>query len=207
MRKANKILSLLLCFVLIFQQSGLAQVAGSLDISGYLSGLRNSFIQDKFRPLHLRFLSYETQANKFNLLLDKGDLKDVEKQELQTTTKDLLNYFFIGVTLPNDAFWVNLRPDAENNIIDNELAQTDVGRILLEADLQLKKDTAKFTSPETPEGKAYWDKLYQKAGEIFGSSNITIPTLTRPWIVPGEIIIRECASSATSGHRGLFFSL
>jgi hypothetical protein len=195
-RKANKILSLLLCFVLIFQQSGLAQVAGQLDISGYLSGLRNSFIQDKFRPLHLRFLSYETQANKFNLLLDKGDLKNVKKQELQTTTKDLLNYFFIGVTLPNDTFWVNLRPDAENNIIDNELAQTDVGRILLEADLQLKKDTAKFTSPETPEGKAYWDKLYQKAGKIFGSSNITIPTLTRPWIVPDEIIIRETENNA-----------
>ncbi len=66
----------------------------------------------------------------------------------------------------------------------------------MEADVQLKKDTAGMTSPQTPEGKAYWDKLYQKAGELFGTENITIPTLTRPWIVPNEIIIREAPDSA-----------
>ena len=130
------------------------------------------------------------------MFLDKGSLKNPNSQELEDTTKILLNYFFVGVTLPNDTFWVNLRPDAEDNIIDAQLAQTDVGKILLESDLQLKKDTAKFTSPDTPEGREYWDKLYQKAGELFGSSNITIPTLTRPWIVPDEIIIRETTDSA-----------
>ena len=115
---------------------------------------------------------------------------------LNSETKKLMQYFFIGLTLPNDSFWVNLRPDSPDNIIDPALAQTDVGKILLEADLQLKKDTASFTSPQTPEGKAYWDKLYQKAGELFGNENITIPTLTRPWIVPDEIIVREAQDNA-----------
>jgi hypothetical protein len=53
----------------------------------------------------------------------------------------------------------------------------------------LKKDTARFTSPETPEGKKYWDSLYRKAGELFGTSTVNIPTLVRPWIVPGEVVI------------------
>ena len=53
-----------------------------------------------------------------------------------------------------------------------------------------------MTSPQTPEGKQYWDKLYKKAGELFGSENITIPTLTRPWIVPDEVIIRESPEGA-----------
>ena len=185
-----------MCFCLLFEQTGFAQVAGALDISGHLSAFRNSFIQDKFRPLHLRSLGYDNIQNNFRLLLDKGDLKNPKKPELETTTKTLLSYFFVGITLPNDTFWVNLRPDSENNIIDPDLATTDVGKILLEADLQLKKDTAKFTSPETPEGKEYWDKLYQKAGELLGYENITIPTLTRPWIVPGEIIIRETKDNA-----------
>jgi tRNA A-37 threonylcarbamoyl transferase component Bud32 len=91
---------------------------------------------------------------------------------------------------------VNLRPDQADNIIDPLLAQTDIGKILLEADVQLKKDTASFTSPNTPEGKEYWDKLYSKAEELYGSQNVTIPTLTRPWIVPGEIIIRESKDNA-----------
>jgi len=194
--KICKFLAIVLCLLLIFQQSGFAQIAGQLDISGHLAGLRNAFAPDIFRPLHLRYLSYNPVDNNFQLFLDKGSLKNPNPQELQDTTKTLLNYFFVGISLPNDTFWVNLRPDAENNIIDARLAQTDVGKILLESDLQLKKDTAKFTSPETPEGKEYWDKLYKKAGEIFGSENITIPTLTRPWIVPDEIIIRETVDSA-----------
>src|SRR3989338_5747272 len=194
--KFFKIVAFLLCFFLYFEQSGFAQVAAQLDISTHLAGLRNAFAPDVFRPLHLRYLFYNPLENNFQLFLDKGSLKNPSSQELEDTTKTLLNYFFIGVTLPNDTFWVNLRPDAEDQIIDDRLAQTDVGKIMLETDLQLKKDTAKFTSPETPEGREYWDKLYQKAGEIFGSQNITIPTLTRPWIVPDEIIIRETADSA-----------
>jgi len=195
-RKFPKIVYSLVCFLLILEQSGFAQVAGQLDISGYFTGLRNVLIQDKFRPLHLRYLSYDNTNNNLKLILDKGDLKPPQNQELENSTKELLNYFFVGISLPNDSFWVNLRPDSSGNIIDDYLVQTDVGKILLEADLQLKKDTAAFTSPQTIEGKKYWDSLYKKAGKLFGSENITIPTLTRPWIVPGEIIIRETQENA-----------
>lgn len=125
------------------------------------------------------------------MLLDKGSLARPADAELENTSKRLLTYFFIGLTLPNDKFWVNLRPDSPDNIIDPVLEQTDIGKVLLESDLELKKDTARATSPETPEGKEYWDKLYAKAAELFSSENVTIPTLTRPWIVPDEIIIRE----------------
>jgi hypothetical protein len=182
-KKFTKILAFLLCFLLCFEQSGFAQVASQLDLLSHLVSLRNSLIQDKFRPLHLRYLSYDQLTNNFNLLLDKGDLEKglspqgtVPEERLQTEAKALLNYFFIGVSLPNDSFWVNLRPDSPDDIIDDNLAQTDVGRILLEADLQLKKDTAQFTNPQTLEGKEYWSKLYAKAGELFGYENITIPT-------------------------------
>jgi len=202
-RKFPKIFYFLVCFLLIFEQSGFAQVAGELNIAGHLSALHNALTVEKFRPLHLRYLSYDSLNNNFKLLLDKGDfIKGLSPQgivpdkELRDETKTLLNFFFIGISLPNDSFWVNLRPDSPDNIIDSYLAQTDAGKILLEADLQLKKDTANFTSPRTPEGKEYWNKLYQKAGELFGSENITIPTLTRPWIVPNEIIIRESTDNA-----------
>jgi hypothetical protein len=109
--------------------------------------------------LHLRYLQFNPSQNNFNLLIDKGDqfkelssssvilnpaaggMKNlsskgtVPKQELEHATKDLMNYFFIGLALPNDKFWVNLRPDSPDNIIDPLLAKTDIGRILLEADV------------------------------------------------------------------------
>jgi len=194
--KIFKIIAITLCFFMVFEQSGFAQIAGELDISGQIAAFRNSIVQDKFRPLHLRYLQYDPQLNNFKLLLDKGNLKSLSKPFIEQSTKTLLQYFLVGVSLLNDTFWVNLRPDSPDNVIDPLLAQTDVGKILLEADVQLKKDTARFTLPETPEGKEYWDKLYTKAGEIFGSQNVTIPTLTRPWIVPNEIILRETVGEA-----------
>jgi hypothetical protein len=195
-RKVTKIVAFILCFLLCFEQSGFAQAAAvELNFAGHLANLHQNIFSEKFRPLHLRYLSYDNLKNNFKLLLDKGDFMKglspkgtVPEEKLQEETKALLNYVFVGIALPNDSFWVNLRPDGEDNVIDESLAKTDVGKILLEADLQLKKDTAKFTSPETLEGKTYWDKLYKKAEELFGYENITIPTLTRPWIVPGEII-------------------
>ena len=199
--KSTKLLSLVLSFCLILEQSAFAQ---AIDLSHYFVHNPAQAIQsDKFRPLHLRYLSYDNQANDFKILLDKGDYEKglspkgtVPDGKLEQETQELMKYFFIGLALPNDKFWVNLRPDAPDNIIDDDLAKTDIGRIFLEADVQLKKDTAQSTSPQTPEGKAYWDKLYKKAGELFGTENITIPTLTRPWIVPNEIIIREAPDNA-----------
>ncbi|MFA5092445.1 MAG: PEP/pyruvate-binding domain-containing protein [Candidatus Omnitrophota bacterium] len=199
--KLRKILSLFLCGLLLLQQTGFAQVASvELNLSSRFasagSALSNILSVDKFRPVHLRSISYDQLNNNFKLLIDKGDTKNPKTQEIESTTKDLLNYFFVGIALPNSSFWVNLRPDAPTNIIDPLLAQTEVGKILLEADLQLKKDTAEATNPQSPAGKAYWNKLYAKANELYGNQNVNIPTLTRPWIVPDEIIIRESTNNA-----------
>ncbi|OGX23116.1 MAG: triose-phosphate isomerase [Omnitrophica WOR_2 bacterium RIFCSPHIGHO2_02_FULL_45_21] len=197
----ERILSLLMIFSLVLQQAVFAQGIGQLDLSRYTGAFSNP--EPSSRPLLLRYFSYDSLTDNFQLLLDKGNLKKIEGRQFQEQGQELLKYFLVGVALPDDNFWVNLRPDSEEQIIDEELAKTELGKALLEADLQLKKDLAKFTSPQTAEGREYWNKLYKKAGEIFKSENITIPTLTRPWIVPGEVIIRESASSAYIYKAGL----
>ncbi|MDD5692532.1 MAG: hypothetical protein PHP10_05070 [Candidatus Omnitrophica bacterium] len=199
---SRKIISLVLSICFLFQQTGLVQAAAvELNLSNYFSRMASTMAVESFRPVHLRYFSYDSLNNSFKVLLDKGDQKGTfpkgtpSEVKLKEETKELLKYFLIGVTLPNDKFWVNLRPDSPSSIIDFNLEETDIGKIMLEADLQLKKDTALFTSPQTPEGKEYWDRLYKKASELYGSENITIPTLTRPWIVPNEIIVRETKDS------------
>jgi HEAT repeat protein len=189
----NKIIAITIIFTLVIEQSGFAQVVGPMAVPAYINGY---VAADRFRPLQLRSLSFDQINNDFNLFLDKGDLLDLKPREIKENAAKLSEYFQTGLRLPNSIFWVNLRPDSQDQIIDPWLEKTDLGRVMLEADLQLKKDMANFTSPQTPEGKKYWDLLYARAEELYGQSEITIPTLTRPWIVPGEILIRQTKDNA-----------
>jgi phosphomannomutase len=200
---ARRIFSIVLSFGLLFQQAGLAQVA-QLNIGDYVSGIsaRNA-LRDTFRPPQLRYFLYDGSSDLVRVLVDKGDLGGMGATEVEHLTAMLMNYFLVGVVLPDECFWVNLQPGDRDRIIDPDLEETDVGRILLEADLQLKKDMAHFMSPQCPEGRVYWDKMYKKASELFGSDNVEINTVTRPWIVPGEIIIREAGDSAYVYKAGL----
>ncbi len=207
----KRAISLILTLSFGLQQTVFAYTA-SLNLSGYLNQGPNLTISDKFRPVNLRYFSYQPQTNDFKILLDKGDFAKglspqgtvPDQERLKEAAKQLMDYFKIGLSLSNDKFWVNLRPDSEDEIIDDELAKTDLGKVMLEADLKLKQDTALFTSPQTPQGKEYWNKLYKRAGELFGTENITIPTLTRPWIVPGEIILRESSDNNSKASQGAY---
>lgn len=190
----KRVIALLICFCLIFEQAGFAEVAPQYVIPSYLSN--PSPVADRFRPIHLRSVDFDPSSNDFQLILDKGDSKHASGEQLNAVSRELFEYFRIGLALPNSMFWVNLRPDSPDHIIDPCLEKTDLGRILLEADLQLKKDLARFTHPDTAEGRQYWNKLYAKAGSIFGFEDLEIPAVTRPWIVPGEIIIRESGRGA-----------
>ncbi len=190
-RMFRKINALLIIFCFICEQSGFAQVSPQSPVPAYLSSI--ALPRDRFRPLHLRGVTFGGADRGMQLLLDKGDLPSPEVDRIKEETRMLLRYFKIGLALPDSMFWVNLRPDAQDQVIDPYLEKTDLGKVLLEADLQLKKDLARFTHPDTPEGRRYWDRLYQKAEQIYGPQNLTIPTLTRPWIVPGEIVLGESA--------------
>lgn len=173
----------LVIFFLLLEQIGFAQAAGPFPLPGYLSGI--SAPAGKFHPAHIRSLGYEERSRSFSVLVDNGDNKDVPKNQID----DLWEYLKTGLNTPEDKFWVNLRPDSPDSIIDPALETSAIGKILLEADLQLKKELASLTSPETAAGKEYWGKLYAKTEQIYGGEDVEIPTVTRPWIVPGEIIL------------------
>lgn len=89
--------------------------------------------------------------------------------------------FFTWLALPPRSFTVNLNPDEPNRIIDAELGKTDAGRVLLEADLQMKKTVAKLIHPDTARGRVFWSNL---RGETRCIS-------MRQWIVPKPAVVRE----------------
>ena len=108
--------------------------------------------------------------------------------------------FMTGLANPDCKFWVSLNPWEEDRIIDEQLGQTDVGRIMLEADLQMKRDIHYYDNPcATETGVAFWNLLDEKRdalveqcmkkfpGEIEDIDNVQFFPVERHWIVPDKI--------------------
>ncbi|WP_369360018.1 hypothetical protein [Streptomyces sp. cg2] len=92
--------------------------------------------------------------------------------------------FFTWLALTPEKFWVNLNPDQPDRVMDDKFASTDAGRVLLEADLQMKHDFFKTMDPETDLGKRFWAALPRENGRpCFGG--------IRNWIEPKPAVVRE----------------
>lgn len=151
--------------------------------------------------------------NYFNFLLDiekkTGSFNPLDfqrsnqsLQQINQSANKLIQYFFLGISLPSDAFWVNLRPDEPDRITSEELSRTDMGRVLLEEDLLLKKTVAQYFHPFHPAGKKYWERLYQNIGKK-QLRKLKINTYNRVWIVPDKAIVLETEDGALVAKASL----
>ena len=105
-------------------------------------------------------------------------------------SRKTLEYFFTCLALPDEMFWVDLNPSGKVDFAQKELASTDMGRILLAADLRLKRDTSELTNPQgSKQGREFWNRVYARAGELGISDRI--PVANRVWVTPGSVCIND----------------
>jgi hypothetical protein len=136
-----------------------------------------------FSTLELRYLS-DTHTGgpglRYGFTVDtvEGDQPSYGGRRAAQLASDA---FFVWLALPPSDFTVNLNPDEPDRIIEAQFGRTDAGRVLLEADLQMKKTVAKLIHPDTPLGKEYFATLQGEAKCLS----------TRQWIVPEPATVRE----------------
>ena len=117
--------------------------------------------------------------------------------DIEDATELSLNAFFIGLTLPESKFWVNLNPSEPDRIMAEDLRNTDIGRIMLEADFQMKRDLCRYENPcESKIGEDFWWLLEKKSeelaeectkkypNEIEDAGNVLFGCAMTFWIVP-----------------------
>lgn len=90
--------------------------------------------------------------------------------------------FFTWLALTPDKFWVNLNPDQPDQIMDKTFGKTDAGRVLLQADLQMKHDYAKDVDYRKDPGKQY--------AEAMRAADIPCGDTIRLWITPKTAKVR-----------------
>lgn len=152
-----------------------------------------------FSSITLNYIS--TSNDSFNYVMKAKKAQEGDETiEIEEGIELSLNFFLVGLTLPNRDFWVNLNPWEPARIVDDDVGRTDVGKIMLEADLQMKKDFCKYENPcSTKVGEDYWQLLekeqeelvtgcmQQCSGELEDPENVLFQAATRHWIVPDEV--------------------
>ncbi|MFH0754896.1 MAG: hypothetical protein V2A70_10055, partial [Candidatus Omnitrophota bacterium] len=106
-------------------------------------------------------------------------------------SQKLIKYFLASLTIKEEDLWVNLSPYEKDRMIANDLGSTELGRDMLAQDYILKQLTASMIYPEKDLGKAFWDRVYTKAQEQFGSTDIPVDTFNKVWIVADKAKVFE----------------
>ncbi|MET9834760.1 hypothetical protein ABZ078_36995 [Streptomyces sp. NPDC006385] len=133
-----------------------------------------------FTTLELRYLSDSGKGLQYAFSAGPGGTSNEKNSAAGVkAAKESSDAFFVWLSMPRSTFWVNLNPTEPDRIVDADLGRTDVGRILLQADLQLKKTTAALIHPKTELGKKFWNRIGGKCMSF------------RTWIVPGQARVNE----------------
>ena len=189
-----RLLSAFVCFTftlsLVVPPRVFAQPVGTLPFNLPAPGTMLSLSPSFTPPLLSGIKIYPENPFQFDFILNNGDLT-LKKDETRSEAERAIKYFLAALTLPEDDLWVNLSPYEKDRIAPEKLGHTDLGRDLLAQDYILKQITASLIYPEHDLGKAFWNKIYQKAQELYGTTQIPVNTFNKVWIIPDKIVVYE----------------
>ncbi len=184
----KKALSLVLSLLLAFNYQSLsfAQSAASvlnLPQPGTMIGLTLAYV-----PVIAKGLSVHPENPiLFDFIFDTGNSGLTAKDPgLKIESEKLVKYFLASLTVPDDDQWVNLSPYEKDHIVPGQLGQTEMGRDMLAQDYILKQLTASLIYPEKQLGKEFWNKVYSKAQQLYGSTEVPVNTFNKVWIVANK---------------------
>ncbi|GHB79557.1 hypothetical protein GCM10010331_78980 [Streptomyces xanthochromogenes] len=161
--------------------------AGALDRALTPSG--TSYGGVDFSTLEMRYFSDGSGGVQYaysSQQLPEGYQQDSElgARTVENMGDDLRTW----LALDPRKFWVNLNPTEPDRIVDPALGQTNAGKAMLEADLQMKRTEAKILHPDSATGSKYWQRIQPGADG-------TLCFSARMWIVPGEVEVRQDGGS------------
>jgi hypothetical protein len=144
-----------------------------------------------FSPAVIKGINiYPDNPLKFDFIIDQGD-EHLNQDEFKKEAGKLIKYFLASLTVPEEQTWVNLSPYEKDRIIPKAFGQTAMGQEMLIQDYLLKQLTASFMQPDSELGKKFWSRVYSKAKEKFGTTEVPVDTFNKIWIVPQKAFVYE----------------
>jgi len=132
---------------------------------------------------------------RFDFIIDRGH-SDIHGMALKPESTKLIKYFLASLTIPEEEQWVNLSPYEKKRIIPEALGLTELGRDMLAQDYLLKQLSASLIYPEEELGEKFWEDVYHKAYDVYGTTEIPVNTFNKVWIVPDKAVVYEHGQTA-----------
>ncbi|MBF0593581.1 MAG: hypothetical protein HQL22_01290 [Candidatus Omnitrophica bacterium] len=132
---------------------------------------------------------------KLNFIMDKGE-KALSQEEQKQEFLKIVKYFLTSLATPNPDMWVNLSPYEKDRIIPDNFSKTEMGRDLLAQDYLLKQLSSSLTDPSSELGKKFWDGIYARAYEKFGTTDVPTDMFNKVWIMPDKAVVYEKDNTA-----------
>jgi hypothetical protein len=189
----KRALSLFICVAFVINSvisPAYAQMAANLPVPGTMVQASSTYIPTLLKGMTV----HPEDPFRFDFIVDNGQ-SELEGDKLQAESRKLVNYFLASMTVPSDDLWVNLSPMEHDRIIPEGLGKSELGEGLLAQDYILKQLTATLMYPESDLGKKFWDRVYQRAEEKFGTSDIPTDTFNKVWIMPESASVYENGAS------------
>ena len=130
------------------------------------------------------------QPFRFEFFVNQGQREETQ-EVLKDETRRLVEYFLASLAVPEKDLWVNLSPYEKDRIIPAELGLTSMGKELLSQDYVLKQATAGLIHPDKGTGQVFWQKVYARARDMYGTTDIPFDFSNKVWIVPERAVVYE----------------
>lgn len=199
-RLSRRTLSLITSFIFAFNfvilplpshAQGAAQPALNLPAVGTMVTTTPPYVPTLIKGITI----HPDNALMFDFVFEDGD-RPLEGEALKAEFEKLIKYFLAALTVPEKDLWVNLSPYEGGKVIPMGLGDTEMGRDLLAQDYLLKQLTASLMYPEQELGRKFWDKVFERAYELYGKTNIPLNTFNKVWIVPDKAVVLEQGRTA-----------
>ncbi|MBF0572000.1 MAG: NUDIX hydrolase [Candidatus Omnitrophica bacterium] len=198
LRQTHKAISvfILVCFISTsINNPAYSQVISDSILHLPAPGFRVGLSPD-FAPAILKGITVHPENPfQFDFIVDQGD-NYIPLDKKKEAYQKLVKYFLASLTIPEKDLWVNLSPYEKNRIIPNNFGMTEMGREILSQDYLLKQITASLIYPEESFGRKFWNKIYKKAHQQLGTTDIPVNTFNKVWIVPDQATVYENGNTA-----------
>src|SRR5271167_4285815 len=189
MLKKTLSLTVLVCFLLT-SLGPLPKAHADADLGLPAPGTMIN-LSPAYQPVIIKGLTvHKNNPFLFDFIVDVGQDR-MSGAPLKKEGEKLIKYFLASLAIPDKDVWVNLSPYENNRMIPEALSQTDMGRDLLEQDYILKQITASLIYPEKQLGKTFWDKVYAKAQQKYGTNEVPVNTFNKVWIMADKAEVFE----------------